>query len=95
MVLVKILKRKDASSVLVAVLLAMIISQPLSMMTGKPASIISGLQETNGFYYFGPGGDWQTQYLFPVVWPLIQIIVLEILCWVYVLASRPVKKIKR
>jgi hypothetical protein len=99
MVLVKVLKRRDAASVIVAILLAMIISQPLSMMTGKPASIISGLSGNNNAGYFwygyGGGGGWESQYLFPVVWVILQIIVLEILAWIYVLISRPFSRKRR
>lgn len=93
MVLVKILKRKDASSVLVAFLLAMVIQQPLFMLTGKPASIISGLKGNQGFYY-GPGGDWKSQYLFPVVWVIVQVVALEILAWIVVLGGWPFKRKK-
>ncbi len=92
MVLIKILKRKDAASVLVAVLLAMIISQPLSMMSGKPASIISGLGNNPGYYFYGPGGEWKSQYLFPIVWVLVQILILEILAWVCIFAGILAKK---
>lgn len=99
MVLFKILKRKDASSVVVAILLAMIISQPLSMMTGKPASIISGLSSNgNGGYFwygFGQGGGWQSQYLFPILWVIVQVIVLEILGWIYVYGSLPFRRKRR
>lgn len=94
MVLVKILKRRDASSVIVAILIAMILSQPLTSMTGELASKISSLDGNGGFSY-GAGGGWQNQYLFPLVWAALQLIVLEILGWIYVYASRPIKKIKR
>ena len=92
MILVKILKRKDASSVLVAILLAMVIQQPLYMMTGKPASIISGLSGNQFGFGYGPG--WQSQYLYPVVWALVQIAALEILAWIIVLAKWPLKRKK-
>jgi hypothetical protein len=94
MVLVKILKRRDASSVLVAIVLAMIITQPLTSMTGKLASKISGLGGNNGYGY-GPGTGWKSEYLFPIVWAAVQIIVLEILAWVYVWASSPVTRVSR
>lgn len=91
MVLVKILKRKDASSVLVAIVLAMIVAQPLSMMTMRLASKIASAN--NGQYGFsGPGGGWKNEYLFPLVWAVLQIIILEILAWVFVLGNRPVRK---
>lgn len=80
MVLVKMLKRRDASSVLVAVLLAIIISQPLQNDTARLANKIVGI---NGAGY-GAGGGWKNQYLVPVVWAILQIIVLEILAWIYV-----------
>jgi hypothetical protein len=95
MVLIKILKRKDASSVVVAVLIAMIVQQPLFMLTGKPASIISGLDSNSGGFYYGPGGGWQTQYLYPVVWVLVQLLALEIIGWIYLLVTVPAKRIKR
>lgn len=95
MVLIKVLKRKDASSVLVAILIAMIINQPLSMMTGKPATIISGLgHKQGGFMWFGygPDGGWQSQYLFPIVWIIVQLVVLEILGWILIFLSKPFRK---
>jgi len=89
MVLIKVLKRKDASSVLVAIILAMIISQPLTTTTMRISSKISDLGN-NGPY--GGGGDWKTQYLFPIVWALVQIVVLEILGWIAVFGAMPFKR---
>ena len=95
MVLVKILKRKDASSVLVAILLAMIIIQPLTTMTLRPASIISGLHGSQyAGYYGGPGGGWQAEYLYPIVSVVVQIVVLEILAWIVILGARMFKRKK-
>jgi hypothetical protein len=91
MVLVKILKRRDASSVVVAILLAMIITQPLSTMTIRLASKISTVNGLGG--YGGPGGGWKSEYLFPLVWAVVQIIVLEILGWIFVLSNMSFKKI--
>lgn len=88
MVLVKILKRRDAASVVVAILLAMIISQPLSVATGSLASRIVDVH--NNGYGFGAG--WKNEYLFPVVWAVLQLIILEILAWIYVLANRPARR---
>jgi hypothetical protein len=90
MVLVKILKRRDASSVLIAILLAMIVASPLSTMTIRLASKISSV---NG-QYGGPGGGWKNEYLFPLVWAVLQIIALEILGWIYVLGTSPLKRKK-
>lgn len=88
MVLVKVLKRKDASSVMVAVLLALIISQALTSTTDRISSKIAGLGDHGGF---GPG-DWKTQYLFPIVWAVVQIVILEILGWIVVLGGMPLKR---
>lgn len=90
MVLVKMLRRHDASSVVVAVLLALIITQPLASTTGRLASRIAGLGGNGGFGGYGPG--WKSEYLFPVVWAIVQIIVLEILAWVYIWATHPVRR---
>jgi hypothetical protein len=93
MVLIKILKRRDGSSVIVAILIAMIIMQPLTSMTGQLASVISDAH--NGGFGFGPGGGWKNQYLFPIVWAVLQLVILEILGWVYVLGNRPIKKTRK
>lgn len=92
MVLLKILKRRDASSVVVAILVAMIVMQPLTSMTAQLASVISNIH--NGGFGYGPGGGWKTEYLFPIVWAVLELIVLEILGWMYVLANRPLKRKK-
>jgi hypothetical protein len=93
MVLVKILKRKDASSVLVAIILAMIISQTITSTTGTLASKIAFVH--NGPFGYGPSGHWKDQYLFPIVWAIVQIIILEILAWVYIGATRPMGRKRR
>jgi hypothetical protein len=94
MLLIKILKRRDASSVLVAILLAMIIQQPLISMTGTLASKIAFTHD--GPFGIGAGsGHWKDQYLFPLVWALVEIVVLEILAWIVILANRPMKRSKR
>jgi hypothetical protein len=92
MILVKVLKRKDAASVLVAIVIAMIISQPLSTSTISLASKIAG---NNGGQFGYSGGGWKDEYLFPVVWALLQLVVLEILAWVCVLGPMLAKKTKR
>jgi hypothetical protein len=93
MVLIKILKRRDAASIVVAILVAMIIAQPLSLTTSRLAGKISDVH--NGFgSYVGPGGGWKNEYLFPIVWALVQLLVLEILAWIYVLANRPMARKK-
>lgn len=92
MVLIKILKRKDAASVLLAIVLAMIVITPIGQMTAKPAGIISGLSG-NQYFGYGPPGGWQSQYLYPVLWVLVQIVALELVCWAVILLMWLVKKV--
>ena len=94
MVLIKILKRKDASSVLVAVLTALVVWQPLSEVTSRPAAKLLGLNNNQYLSYSPPGGDWVSQYIYPIVWVIVQLIVLEILGWIVVLGGRPLKRKK-
>ena len=82
MLIVKVLKRKDAASVVVAVVVALILHQLVQMVTPELASRLSGADGFSGFDTGGPG--WQTQYLHPVVWAALQLLLLEVLCWVYV-----------
>ena len=85
MVLVKILKRRDASSVIVAVVIATIIGQALMFMTGDLASRIAGTNQGDGQFSLVPtGGVWKQTYLYPVVWAALEIIALEILAWIVV-----------
>jgi hypothetical protein len=71
----------------------MIIQQPLMSTTGWIASKISYTH--NGPFGYAPGGSWKDQYLFPIVWAITQIIVLEILGWIYVYGSRPFTRKRR
>jgi hypothetical protein len=93
-VLVKILKRKDASSVIVAIVLADII-YPVLLTISRLAGNISGL---NNQQYpstlYSPNGSpgWQGEYLYPVVLAILEIILLEILVRVYVWATGSMKK---
>lgn len=91
MMLVKILRRKDAASVLVAVVLAMIISGPLTSIGGLWTNKIIGMDGDNSVP-FGSGLGWKNDYLFPVVWALLQIIMFEVLAWLYVYGARMFKR---
>ena len=82
--IVKVLKRKDASSVLVAVVLAFIIIQLLPAVTGRLAVNITGVEEGQTFSGAFPGAGWESVYLYPVVWAVLQVLALEILVWLYV-----------
>lgn len=92
MLLVKILKRKDASSVLVAVLIALVLWQPLAEVTARLSTYLSGLPANGYGSYYVPNGDWKGQYAMPVVSVIVQLLLLEILCWVYVFVKDAFKK---
>jgi hypothetical protein len=88
MVLVKILKRKDASSVIVAVTVGILLVSLVTAVTSELASKISGL---NNSQYASTGG-WKATYLLPAVAFVLELIALEILGWIYVLVGGSVKK---
>jgi hypothetical protein len=85
--IVKVLKRKDAASVIVAVVVAMVLVPLLSSLVGELSRIVSGLNEGQVFGYAQttPGTGWQGEYLFPVVFAALQLIALEVLIRLYVL----------
>jgi hypothetical protein len=91
MVLVKILKRRDASSVVVAILVAMILSQPLNMLTSPVAGKVMGLKDGQYIGYAPPNSGWE-YYAYEVVWAILQLILLEVLARLYIWAARSSKK---
>ena len=92
MTLIKIMKRKDAASVLVAVLLAMILSTMLMWVTAEPAGKISGFHSNGQNLTVGPTGDWRMTYLQPVVSAILQILLLEVLARIYIFAHSALRK---
>ncbi len=70
MYIIKVLKRKDASSVVVAIALALIAYQMLPALTGDLAAYLSGL-ETDTVT------QWRESVVFPLVNGLLQVILLE------------------
>ena len=90
---IKVLKRKDAASVIVAIVVAMIIGQVLPIVTAELTNWLTGVTE-GGFSYAIPGADWKTQYLNPVVSAAVQLAALEVLVWLYVLGHSLVTKKK-
>lgn len=88
MVIVQILKRKDASSVVVAIVLGLILLTLLSSVTGELAAKISGTTDLGGF---AAGPSWKITYLQPTVAAALQVIALEVLGWLYVYAKGIVK----
>lgn len=70
MYIVKILKRKDAASVIVAVVLALLLVNVTTVLTGDLATYLSGIEI--------PGGpDWREGVVRQLVAALLQVIVLE------------------
>ena len=81
MYIVKVMKRKDASSIVVAVVIATAISMWLPSMLSKLANWISNVPNDQVFIYSMPDAGWQTIYLLPTVNFLLQILALELLLW--------------
>jgi len=87
MVLIKILKRKDGASLVVGVILAMIAAQTLPSLTAGLAGNLLGLEVGQYLAYSFPYGGWVATYLHPVLSALLQLLLLEVLAWVYVWAA--------
>lgn len=92
MVLVKILKRRDASSVIVAIILAMLLIQPLNAVTSTLAGRLSGLHSGQYPGYTFPGAGWKGEYLYPVVQLVLEIILLEIVVRIYAMLASSMNK---
>lgn len=92
MVLVTILKRKDGSSVIVAVVVAFILAQMLPGLTGSLANTLSGAEDGQTFSAAIPGATWQSQYLQPIVWAVLQLLLLEVIAWLVIFISSMMKK---
>jgi hypothetical protein len=88
MVLVKILKRKDATSVILAIFLAMVLIQFVQSITLNWANWLSGLN------YGRPvdGSGWKQEYLLPVVSAVLSLLVLEVLCRIYIWGAKALNR---
>jgi hypothetical protein len=82
---IKVLKRKDASSVVVAVVVALVLYQLLPGLTNELAQTLSGNDVT-------VGAGWQVQYLQPVVHAVLQLVLLELVLWVWTALAASMKK---
>ena len=91
MVLVQILKRRDASSVIVAVVGAMVIAATLQALTQHLAATISGVSTDSGIIEQASLKD---NYIFPIVWMLLNFIAFELLARlvIFVFAQTKTKK---
>ncbi len=83
MAIVKVLKRKDASSVIVAVVIAMMLAQALTTLTMGLATKLSGLDDGASFGGTLAEDSWKVSYLLPVVTVLLQLAALELVVWLY------------
>ena len=92
MVLVKVLKRKDAASVVVAVVVGLVLLQFVTAVTTHPSGWISGLQSGQYASSGAPGTGWKGEYLYPTVAAALQLIALEVLGWIYVWVAGAMKK---
>jgi hypothetical protein len=88
MILVKVMKRKDAASVLVAIVIAMAVTQFLSIVTMQPAAKLAGLGQSGDGSFFSYPNGWRGNYLQPAVTLLVQLVAFEVLAWVFVLVHR-------
>lgn len=70
MYIVKVLKRKDAASVVVAVVLAFLLSSVITVLTADLATYLSGI-ETIG------GTEWRENIVRPLIAAFLQVILLE------------------
>ena len=78
MVLVRILKRKDASSIVLAIVIGSVLLQFIESITNKWAIKISRVN-------YGPVPyHWKEELLMPAVWLVLELLVLEVLCWIWV-----------
>jgi len=94
MAIVQVLKRKDGSSVIVAVSVALILAQFLPVITGRLTGVITNLDAGQYLSYSMPGAEWRSQYLAPLVSVLLQLLVLEVLIRAYVIVAAFFKKAK-
>lgn len=78
MVLTKILKRKDASSLVVAIIAASAIGQMITSFTSLPTALLTGLGN-NPEVVDPAGAAWQISYFYPVVALALQLVALELL----------------
>jgi len=95
MYIVKVLKRKDAASVIVAICVAMSLTQLTTIPVFRLANWLSGLGDPNFQGYYGNSANWRNDYLSPAISVVLQLVVLEILVrlfvWVHPLFVRKKK----
>lgn len=91
MVLIKVMKRKDASSVFVAVVLALIIVQLLSQLSMPLTNLIA----SPGGQYMAPTPSTIGSYVHPLVWAVLQILLFEVFSLLYTAALQLLRQNKK
>lgn len=91
MVLIKVMKRKDASSIFVAIVLAMIVIQLLAQLTVPLTALFIPEAKNLG----GPMFSLTDSYLQPVLWAVLQIALFEVLSLVYTSVLQLLRQNKR
>ncbi len=76
---IKVLKRKDGSSLVVGVALGLFVSQFITTITTDVSTRISNIGLSNNV----GGQGWRGGYFMPAVIFVVQLVALEILVWLY------------
>ena len=83
MSIAKVLKRKDAASVIVAVVVAVLVGQAVQSWAQRPADWLSGVN--------GGSGGWREGLWRPLVTLVVGLLVLELVIRLYVLLAESFK----
>lgn len=70
MYIVKVLKRRDAASIVVAVVLAFVLSNVVTVLTSDLATYLSGIDTVGGT-------EWRENVVRPLIAAILQVVLLE------------------
>lgn len=85
MYIIKVLKRKDAASVILAIWTAMQLMQLTAVPTSRLVGKLTGIGDSSFQYYGGYGvSSWRNEYLSPFISFIVQVVALEVLIRVFV-----------
>lgn len=91
MVIIKVMKRKDASSIFVAIVLAMIVIQLLTQLTVPLTALFIPEAKNLG----GPMFSFTASYAQPLLWAVLQIALFEVLSLLYTSALQVLRQNKK